>query len=598
MWLAAAACAFGSQGAKRPVVERPIAASRAVEPPVEAVGVKHLLRGLYFLHTQQPAAAVVHLRLALLYAPESAFVYERLSRAWGMAGERERARQALEVGLEKQPSDPWLNWLGGELALSERRFLEARAHLGLAVVSDEVVVHAGPHLIDALLWLRETDRAHAEAESLVERRPADADLAYELAARFEDHGQLADSLAFYRRARVQRPDHRGAASGEMRVLVLRGEVSRAVESLAPLFTFYPEDIDLYIQVAHLMHLDGRAEADTCRAEALRLAQGSVQGRAAVAAGDLLAGRVAKGLFLLRQVVGDRPEAGDVRLFLADMLLRQGDVHACLKLLSARSMRPSARFYRLRARCLAAGGELELAMEEITRAVLEEKRPRDALLDAVYLLSQTASEPSARSMLNDLLIRVRARITPVDALVARAQLCDLFGRGAEALELLAQISSDSREPVDIVLRRVDLQARHGELVEATRALETLLRERPSDPVRLNALGYTLANAGVRLAEAEVYLRRAHRMAPDDGYITDSLGWFFYRQGRVPEALRLLETANRASPGDPEILHHLGDAYLAAGKGEAARAAFRAALDARPPPRLRDIIRERLEEVDSS
>ena len=48
-------------------------------------------------------------------------------------------------------------------------------------------------------------------------------------------------------------------------------------------------------------------------------------------------------------------------------------------------------------------------------------------------------------------------------------------------------------------------------------------------------------------------------PDDGYITDSLGWVYYKQGRYKEAVEYLEEAVKLVPDDATILEHLGDAY---------------------------------------
>jgi tetratricopeptide (TPR) repeat protein len=49
-------------------------------------------------------------------------------------------------------------------------------------------------------------------------------------------------------------------------------------------------------------------------------------------------------------------------------------------------------------------------------------------------------------------------------------------------------------------------------------------------------------------------------PNDGYITDSLGWAYYKQGRYEEAVKYLEEAVKLVPDDATILEHLGDAYM--------------------------------------
>ena len=77
------------------------------------------------------------------------------------------------------------------------------------------------------------------------------------------------------------------------------------------------------------------------------------------------------------------------------------------------------------------------------------------------------------------------------------------------------------------------------------------------------------------EAERLIREAHRLAPDNDAITDSLGWALYLKGQLPEAIVLLEQAAQGQPADVEINEHLGDAYFAAGRRVEARFAWKAA-----------------------
>ena len=79
-----------------------------------------------------------------------------------------------------------------------------------------------------------------------------------------------------------------------------------------------------------------------------------------------------------------------------------------------------------------------------------------------------------------------------------------------------------------------------------------------------------------AEAERLIREAHRRAPDNAAITNSLGWALYLKGKLPEAIALLERAAQGEPADVEINEHLGDAYFAAGRRVEARFAWTAAL----------------------
>ena len=71
-------------------------------------------------------------------------------------------------------------------------------------------------------------------------------------------------------------------------------------------------------------------------------------------------------------------------------------------------------------------------------------------------------------------------------------------------------------------------------------------------------------------------------PDDGYITDSLGWVLYRLGRYEEAVRAACCGRSSSlPDDPVINDHLGDVLWKVGRKREAEFQWRRALrSARP------------------
>ena len=118
-----------------------------------------------------------------------------------------------------------------------------------------------------------------------------------------------------------------------------------------------------------------------------------------------------------------------------------------------------------------------------------------------------------------------------------------------------------------------------------------------------MGYTWAEQGTNLDQAEAMISRALELRPDDGYITDSLGWVYFmrarpllEQGNIEAARVLLDRAvdelQRAAEltgGDPVISEHLGDAYLLLDQKERALSMYEEALQLAPrlddQPRLR-------------
>ncbi|MFC1829933.1 tetratricopeptide repeat protein, partial [Thermodesulfobacteriota bacterium] len=101
---------------------------------------------------------------------------------------------------------------------------------------------------------------------------------------------------------------------------------------------------------------------------------------------------------------------------------------------------------------------------------------------------------------------------------------------------------------------------GRKEDSIEAMKTVIRLDPKNSNALNYLGYTYADMGQNLDEAEQLIKEALKYKPDDGYITDSLGWVYFKKGDFKKALMILEQAVILVPDDPIILEHLGDAYL--------------------------------------
>jgi tetratricopeptide (TPR) repeat protein len=106
--------------------------------------------------------------------------------------------------------------------------------------------------------------------------------------------------------------------------------------------------------------------------------------------------------------------------------------------------------------------------------------------------------------------------------------------------------------------------------------------PDQPHVLNYLGYSWIDQGVNLEEGMRMIQRAVDQRADDGYIVDSLGWAYYRTGKIEEAVKTLERAVELKPEDPTINDHLGDAYWRIGRVLEARFQWSHARDLKPEP----------------
>jgi Flp pilus assembly protein TadD len=112
-------------------------------------------------------------------------------------------------------------------------------------------------------------------------------------------------------------------------------------------------------------------------------------------------------------------------------------------------------------------------------------------------------------------------------------------------------------------------------EMESVLRELMKRKPEDPHAFNALGYSLADRNLRLDEARQLITHALKLAPDDAYIQDSLGWVAFRQGQHAEALKILQAAYKARP-DAEIAAHLGEVLWVMGQRQEAATVWREGL----------------------
>ena len=132
---------------------------------------------------------------------------------------------------------------------------------------------------------------------------------------------------------------------------------------------------------------------------------------------------------------------------------------------------------------------------------------------------------------------------------------------------------------LLYTRALMAERQGDIDMFHSDLETLIEAEPENAHALNALGYHYADGDYNLDEAQVLLEKANRLLPQDPAILDSLGWLYYRQGKIKSALQFLEAAYDVLP-DPEIAGHLGEVLWVDGEQDSARKVWEKALAESP------------------
>ena len=210
---------------------------------------------------------------------------------------------------------------------------------------------------------------------------------------------------------------------------------------------------------------------------------------------------------------------------------------------------------------------------------------DAQVRLAMLLARKGQVDEARNHLQS--IRSRSGQQALVIVQAEGDLLIQAGRYEEAIAVYSEALDDGYNP-DLLYARAMAAEKTGRLDLLEQDLRSILEREPDHAQALNALGYTLADATDRHAEAYDLIKKALELRPNDFYILDSMGWVLYRLGRLDEAVEYLRKALSIRQ-DPEIAAHLGEVLWVRGEREQAKEVWETALQQTPEDtRLLDVI----------
>jgi tetratricopeptide (TPR) repeat protein len=167
-----------------------------------------------------------------------------------------------------------------------------------------------------------------------------------------------------------------------------------------------------------------------------------------------------------------------------------------------------------------------------------------------------------------------------------------GDNIKAFEALDAALTTDAENADLLYESAMLAERIDRLDEAEKRLRRVIVLQPERAHAYNALGYSFADRNINLDEARTLIEKAHKIAPDDAAILDSMGWIAFRQGRLADAERYLKQAYEKFQ-DGEIAAHLGEVWWAQGRKDDARTIWQTQLKAQPDS---DILKKTMSRLD--
>jgi tetratricopeptide (TPR) repeat protein len=504
-------------------------------------------------------------------------------------GEFEAARQAFERGAEKDPEAAYI-----ELQLS--RISAQLEDLGSAIEHAARAVALDPDNEESRLLLGGLYRIARDAEG------AESVLLREDGLPFSDSSALlmhhiylesdrySDAVSILEDLIVRDPEVIGAYMALASAYERMGQPAAAEQILRRGLEVYPDRFVLYSRLSRLKrNMGDRLGEIAVYREVLESTPhhyGSLLslGEALVAANDLDAA-----IEVYAEIVEHYPNDMKALRRLASLEFAAGRPEQASMLLED----GLARFPESKELAFSLGqvrhgmGDLDGAMQAFGEVAVSDRSYFDARTQIIAIYEEREDYESALREINAL-----REVSDNQALDFHA--AGLFLRNGDfdsGYQILAAMLEENPEDEEALYQLGVLYGMAKRMDLAVETMQRVLEINPDNAHALNYVGYSWAEHGENLDQAEEMITRALVQRPNDGFIADSLGWVYYKRGQrllgtveADSGLDLLRRARdqlvlaaQLTGGDPVVSEHLGDVYFLLDQKERAYQFYQEAVD---------------------
>lgn len=520
------------------------------------------------------------------FPKELNFVY-MLARFYAMSGDEKKADELMENAIKAVPDkvDPYL-------ALSSYRYRKG---------DDEGAIKA---LNDAL---------KIDAKSIPTRLRL-ADLYFEKGSGSKDEALVNQGSALVEGVLGEDENEPEALYLRAKLDLYKGKKDDSVRRLRRVIELRPDWAQAhFILGTALLTKEDLKGARSELERALELDSSLFEARKALSQVYDRLGESAPAISEARKILQQRPDADDVRIVLAQGLLREGKPSEAIKELDAipEERRGVGVYYAL-GRAYLFLGKLDDARKNLLRA--NELAPNNA-----EILGSLFRVDVATGRLQDTLQRVDAAVKadPKSPALAHLQgmVLNAAGREEETIRAFRRAIELNPNLIDSYSELAKVYARAGKTDQVVKIFEEAAAAAPNEPtVRLllgtlyeglnekakaraayekaiqlnpklaaakNNLAYMLAEEGKELDRALTLAQEAKALVPNNANVADTLGWVFYKKQLPSAAIPYLKEAEQGLSSEDPVLdsvrYHLALAYHANGESGKARALLQLSLE---------------------
>jgi tetratricopeptide (TPR) repeat protein len=535
--LAVAGCASLTR-----VTSQNIEVSTASETP-RTQAYYHFLKAQQLLVTEDVPRAIQEYKLALENDPDSPYLEMELASLYQRQGEVKEALAHAQKSIQLDPKQ------------QEAYFLLAGLHVGLNQLDDatreyERILRLDPDNREARLFLatlyaqqRRFPQAIRAIQELLSLDPQLVVGYYYLGRIYLETDHLADAKKEFMRVLTMDPKFVPALFDLGTTLERERQYNRALSMYHRILRSQPRNTRAWANIARLYLVMNRYKDAQKVFQQIRVLEKNDPAADFNIALICLEQKLPDdAILLLRPLLSHPRYENRVRYFIGMALEEKGDLKA------------ACREYQL--------------VERISEQFLQSR------LRMAYLNFQMGDKEQARQILNEL-----QALAPnqEEIYLARSYFYEEDSQWDRAINALQAGLDKVEHPAEIHFRLAVIYEKQNNRNDSIEQIKKVLALDPNNPDAQNFLGYSYAEGGINLDEAERLIREALRAKPNSGQIIDSLGWVLYKKGQYGKAVTELERAHRIMPQDGTVAEHLGDAYFQQKRYRDALRIYRRALN---------------------
>src|SRR6185436_778874 len=541
------------------------------------------------------------------------------------AGRIDRAEADLRTVATKNPEFYDAQRVLGRLLLDRsggdrKKIDEALQHLQSAWKLNLDDLSAGMAVAQILISTERYAEAERVLAAMVERAPDQRALNYNYAQVLTKLQRGNESRPYLERTVAADPTYVPAIMQLVEMYQQENEWQKAAQILQPLIDEDPLNVDVQRQQAFFFLRGGNARAARDRFKALSEADpnnGKMKFFLAEALNDLEEYAEAEKLY--RQLLPATPDDPELLSSFGLSLIGQkkwDEASATFTKLLGRGDNPDhlAALARTQlAHIDLEKGNYEAAIETAKSAFVFRDQPNTQAInialqalkkqnrpaaDSLALLQPLAAKFDSDPFVNARYVEALVRAGQKDKAREHAALQAKLGTRNAITVAEAYVAAGDAKPdeIDLQFRLGSVQERAGDRAGAEKTFRAVLEKNENHAPTLNYLGYMWAEDGQHLEEAHEMLTRAVGQEPENGAYVDSLGWVYFRLGKLDLAEKYLTDATRLLPRDPTVHEHLGDVLAKRGNTQRALQVYKTALTLDPKSKELETLRSKIAELE--